>query len=95
MSGISKKPKSKVLSEADVDALINKGGDVPAKEKQPPKKVRIKKPTGKKIPVQLRLSKDLLDVIDGLIDDRVVRVSRHTWFMEAIADKINKEKSKE
>lgn len=96
MSGISKKPKKTgVLTEKDIDALINEGGDVPAKEKtkavsKPVKKKVVKKPA-KKIPVQLRLSQDLLDVIDGIIDDRVVKISRHAWFLEAIAEKIEKE----
>jgi len=93
MSGISKKPKKTgVLTEKDIDALINEGGDVPAKEKPKAKKpVKKAKKPAKKIPVQLRLSQDLLDVIDGIIDDRVVKVSSHAWFLEAIAEKIEKE----
>ena len=97
MSGISKKPKKTgVLTENDIDALINKGGDVPAKEKtkvakKPAAKKKVVKKPAKKIPVQLRLSQDLLDVIDGIIDNRVVKISRHAWFLEAIAEKIEKE----
>lgn len=91
MSGISKKPKNAgVLTEKDIDALISKGGDVPAEEK--PEVGNKTKKSSKKIPVQLRLPQDLLDVIDGIIDDRVVKVSRHAWFLEAIAEKIEKEK---
>lgn len=91
MSGISKKPKNAgVLTEKDIDALISKGGDVPAEQK--PEVVNKTKKPAKKIPVQLRLSQDLLDVIDEIIDNRVVKVSRHAWFLEAIAEKIEKEK---
>lgn len=91
MNKISKKPKATgVLTEKDIDDLINKGGDVPAEQK--PKEKRKVKGADKKIPVQLRLSQDLLDVIDGIIDDRVVKVSRHAWFLEAIAEKIEKER---
>ena len=91
MSGISRKPnKSVVLSNVDVDALINKGGEVP--KNKAPEKSKTDKTPPKKIPVQLRLSQDLLNIIDGIIDDRIVRVSRHTWFLEAISDKIEKER---
>lgn len=94
MSGISKKPKKTgVLTEQDIDKLISKGGDVPSKQKSKTTKA-IKKPKkpSKKIPVQLRLPQDLLDIIDGIIDDRVVKISRHAWFLEAIAEKIEKER---
>lgn len=92
MSGISKKPKNVgILTEKDIDALINKGGNVPAEQK-PEVVNKTKKQPSKKIPVQLRLPQDLLEIIDGIIEDRVVRVSRHAWFLEAIAEKIEKEK---
>ena len=92
MSGISKKPKNTgILSEKDIDALINKGGNVPVEEK-PEVVNKTKKQPAKKIPVQLRLSQDLIDIIDEIIEDRVVKVSRHAWFLEAIAEKISKEK---
>lgn len=91
MSGISKKPKNTgILTEKDIDVLISKGGDVPAEQKN--KNVKRAKDTGKKIPVQLRLSQNLVDVIDEIIDDRVVKISRHAWFLEAIAEKIEKER---
>jgi predicted transcriptional regulator len=47
------------------------------------------------IPIQLRLSPDIVDRIDALIEGRVIPTSRHNWFMEAIADKIKKEAAAE
>lgn len=99
MSGIiSKKPggrKNKatnpVLDESAIDSLINKGGEVP-KEKKPAKSPKKAPKPEKKIPVQLRLPQNLIDMIDDHRDKRMVRLSRHTWFLEAIAEKLKREK---
>ena len=94
MGTISKKPKTTALSEKDIDALIQKGGEVP-KDEAPAKPKKRSKKKVEKIPVQLRLPSDLISTIDDLIDNRVVRVSRHAWFLEAIAEKIKKESMNE
>lgn len=93
---LSKKPAKPTADTegVDIDALINKGGSVPSAQKvesetrtKPQKKVL----KGGMIPIQLRLSPEIVDRIDNLIEDRVMPTSRHNWFMEAIADKIHKE----
>lgn len=94
MSVITKKPKSTKLKAAEVDKLIAKGGDVPPVIKGKASK-RVKKKPQKKIPVQLRLPQDLIDRIDGLLDSRLVNISRHTWFLEAIESKIIAESASE
>ena len=92
---LSKKPvKSKpTVSEDIVEALINKGGSVPAAviENAPSVKAQKKVLKGGQVPVQLRLSPDILDVIDELIDRRLIPVSRHSWFMNAIVEQIKRE----
>ncbi len=88
--GRNKKAKSVVLDESEVEKLINQGGEVP-KEKKPAKRVKKPQQVEKKIPVQLRLPQTLIDVIDDHRNQRLVRVSRHTWFLEAIEEKLRRE----
>ena len=82
------------MSEDIVSALINKGGSVPA-EVQVVEKVDDKQQKkvlkGGQVPVQLRLSPEILDVIDGLIAGKLIPSSRHSWFMNAIAEQIKRE----
>jgi len=89
MAVISKKPKRKQLSETDIDKLISKGGDVPKPEtSQVEPTTRTKRKAKKKVSVQLRLPQNLIDQIDDILDNRIVNISRHTWFLEAIESKI-------
>ena len=43
-------------------------------------------------PVQLRLEPETIGQIDDLIQTRLVPVSRHIWLMEAIMEKIQRER---
>ena len=88
--GRKKKSASAILKESEVENLINKGGEVP-KEKKPAKRTKKAAKPDKKVPVQLRLPQSLIDVIDDHRSQRLVRVSRHTWFLEAIEEKLRKE----
>jgi hypothetical protein len=100
---LSKKPAKPLLNteEVDIDALINKGGSVPSAKKieksvvTPDTKPQKKVLKGGMVPIQLRLSPEILDRIDGIIEGRVIPTSRHNWFMEAISDKIKKESAPE
>ena len=93
---LSKKPVKlqPFMSEDIVSALINKGGSVPA-EVQVVEKVDDKQQKkvlkGGQVPVQLRLSPEILDVIDGLIAGKLIPSSRHSWFMNAITEQIKRE----
>ena len=94
MAVISKKPKRKQLSETDIDKLISKGGDVPTKEAVQEARVpRAKRKLQKKVSVQLRLPQNVIDQIDDILDNRIVNISRHTWFLEAIESKILAERA--
>ena len=78
---ISKKPVSKsAVSEATINAVIEKGGSV-AYDKQD---------SGKKN-LQLRLEADLIEKIDSARKNKSVPPSRHTWILEAIFEKLQKE----
>lgn len=88
--------KKLVKEKVDVEALILKGGSVPSPA---PSRPRAADPTpatdekeDRKLAVQLRLSPEIIREIDLLIEKRVIRVPRHAWFMEAISEKIVKER---
>jgi len=80
---IARKPKSKPkVSEKTITEIIEKGGSVPAEKTVKSKSEQT---------VNLRLPEDLLDEIDNLVGARRVKTSRHTWLMEAVVEKIDRE----
>jgi hypothetical protein len=84
---IARKPKNtEEKSRVDVDALINKGGSV-AKLAEPSSADDAA--TGKQ--VALRIPSPMLGDIDSLVKQRTVRIPRHTWILEAIAEKLERE----
>ncbi len=83
---ISKKPKAKAdTSEAEVQALISKGGS-PASSSQGKK-------LGKKdiVPVTLRLPTELTRRIEVVLQKRAFKIPRHTWLLEAVIEKLERE----
>ena len=83
---ISKKPKAKAdTSEAEVQALISKGGS-PASSSQDKK-------SGKKdiVPVTLRLPAELTRRIEVVLQKRAFKIPRHTWLLEAVIEKLSRE----
>lgn len=84
---ISRRPKPSLVAVApavDVDALINKGGSVARAVAGPAA-------TGKPAPVVLRLPPDVLTRIDRAVEARRVKVPRHTWLMEAVIEKLERD----
>ncbi len=75
---ITPKPKSHPV---DVDSLISKGGSVATTET----------PTPKVTQVALRIPADLLERLNYALDNRPVKLPRHTWILEAIAEKLDRE----
>jgi len=88
---ITRKPKPAVSVEAkptvDVDALISKGGSVARAETAEPL------PAVKAVPVVLRLPSDVLAQVDQVVEARRVKVPRHTWLIEAVIEKLERETS--
>lgn len=78
---ITKKPRTpKALPEAEIAALIEKGGSVARKEEK-----------NKPQLLQLRLDRDLLTSIDAALHQRKVKIPRHTWILEALHEKLERE----
>ncbi|MGV7222884.1 MAG: hypothetical protein ACQ9MH_15315 [Nitrospinales bacterium] len=82
---IAKKPgsSSKPDTEKDIKALIEKGGSVAitdqTEEDEEPKSV------------QLRLTPSWIKRIDQVRKKRPIKTMRHTWFLEAIHEKLERE----
>jgi hypothetical protein len=81
----------------DIDALIGRGGApanggahaVPAPAAVAAK--RWAKPAGVK-PIILRIPLDTLLDLDEQVKKRKFRTTRHTWLLEAIAEKLERER---
>jgi hypothetical protein len=54
------------------------------------KKAAVSKDAGKKN-LQLRLETELINQIDAVRGNRTIFPSRHTWILEAIHEKLQKE----
>jgi hypothetical protein len=86
---ISRKPTRTASSggSIDVEALINKGGSAPSREIE-----RADAPSsGGTASIILRLPTALLSKVDAIIKARPVRIPRHTWLVEAVYEKIQRE----
>jgi hypothetical protein len=68
--------------ERRINALIEKGGTVPAEEGNGSKEKLV----------QLRLSSDLIQRIDRTRKKRMVPPSRHSWILEALLEKLKTDK---
>ena len=74
--------------ERTIEALIAKGGSI-ADDTLPEKSRGGIKPTN----VVLRLPPDMLVRVDAAVDTRSVRIPRHTWLLEAVLEKLDREQS--
>jgi hypothetical protein len=83
---ISRKPKSAAPqgSSVDINALIHKGGSVTGEGTSSGRQ--------KLVPVMLRLPPSMLEKVDAAVHARVVPTPRTTWIMEAIAEKLERER---
>ena len=85
-------------SERAINAFTNGG----ATELKPEKKVKkvekkpvaepVNEPVGKQQRVPLRLYPDIVDEVDMLLQYRRRKTSRNAWILEAIEEKIKREK---
>jgi hypothetical protein len=69
----------------DIDALIHKGGSVAGSE--------VPQRSERHAPVVLRSPADVLAQVDTAVQRRPVRIPRHTWIMEAIVEKLEREQA--
>ena len=79
---ISRKPQTAAKSRdvVDINALIHKGGSVASERAGEGEK-----------PILLRLPSDLLNRIELSVKRRRVKTPRHTWILEAIVEKLERE----
>jgi hypothetical protein len=83
---ITKKPSrvQRIPGQVDadqVDAVIHRGGTPAASLASPDRAV----------PVALRVPQGLLSSVDRLVRSRRIRVPRHSWILEAIQEKVDRE----
>jgi hypothetical protein len=84
---VTRRPKPALVAATpavDVEALINKGGSVTRAGAAPAA-------PAKTAPVVLRLPPDVLARVDRAVKARRVKVPRHTWLMEAVIEKLERE----
>lgn len=91
---ITKKPTPQTIQNngVDVDALINKGGSVALSTSIQQVEAPSSEDEKKAQRVNLRLPSDWLKQIDDLLEARPVKISRHTWLLEAVIEKLNEDK---
>ena len=66
----------------DIDAVINRGGTSSDSQEENQEKERI---------FNLRVPESFVEQVDALRKRRTGKISRNTWILEAIADKIARE----
>jgi ethanolamine utilization microcompartment shell protein EutL len=80
---ITRKPaKPAEAQPVDVDALIRKGGSVAAEAETD---------AGKAAAVVLRIPAEAMARIDQAVQARRVKTPRHTWLLEAVMEKLDRE----
>jgi hypothetical protein len=94
---IARKPQPKTIDE-----FINSGGTAPA-ELSPPAAVAPVEPVepvesatpvkDAEKPVKLRVPESLLNQIDAAVEKRRPAPSRHSWILEAIWEKLEREEA--
>jgi hypothetical protein len=89
---VSRKPKasssqdpSASSASIDVDALINKGGSVPST------KDTVSAKNDDSTPVVVRIPTPILKRINEAVRSRQIKTPRHTWILEALLEKLEKE----
>ena len=74
--------KSVLRRPQDIDAVINRGGSSAGSQKENEAKERI---------FNLRVPESLVEQVDTLRKRRAGKISRNTWILEAIEDRIKRE----
>ena len=74
--------KSVLRRPQDIDAVINRGGSSSASQEEHTEKERV---------FNLRVPESLVEKVDALRKRRTGKISRNTWILEAIEDRVNRE----
>lgn len=78
---IARKPKP--APSVDVEALIEKGGSSPKRERE--------KPATGRVDVQLRIPPALLDRVDRALQAMPVPMPRNSWVLQAVVEKLERD----
>ena len=81
------KPAAAAAPGIDVNALINKGGGVARQD------VKAEADENATSPVVLRVPNRLLKRIDQALLSRPLKTPRHTWLLEAVLEKLEREEA--
>ena len=81
---VVRKPRPASTPQIDVEALINKGGSPPSEANGKAQEATV--------PVILRLPGEMLEQIDASVKARPIRTPRHTWLLEAVYEKLGRER---
>lgn len=82
---VSRKLEDPTIKQPSLEELIMKGGSSGAKEVLS----SVEEDDLKR--VQLRIPQPKLDQIDKMVSRRPGKLSRHTWIMEAIEEKLERD----
>jgi predicted HicB family RNase H-like nuclease len=74
--------KSVLRRPQDIDAVINRGGSSATSQEDNQEKERV---------FNLRVPESLVAKVDALRKRRTGKISRNTWILEAIEDKVERE----
>ncbi len=83
---ISRKPKisEKQVKEQNINALINKGGSIAEENTDGGKQAGDK-------PILIRVPAEALKKIDEIVSAKKIKTPRHTWLLEAVFEKLERE----
>lgn len=85
-------PRQVPSDERRIAELISKGGSTPTEEtKKLTEKTHEAKPRLKTTSVLIRLTPELMKEVDHARGERLGRISRNTWLIEAISEKLRKD----
>lgn len=80
---IARKPKGGTqASEAQISALIDKGGSAAGQKRMT---------ASDNLAVALRIPGPLAERLTLALEDKMTRMPRHTWILEAIVEKLDRE----
>lgn len=79
------KPSETHAKEQSINALINKGGSIAENRED-----GDLKQTGDK-PILIRIPAEALKKIDKIVSAKKIKTPRHTWLLEAIFEKLEKD----
>lgn len=74
-------PSEKQTKEQNINALISKGGSVAESND---------KESGDK-PILIRIPAEVLKKIDEIVSAKKIKTPRHTWLLEAIFEKLERD----